>query len=538
MANDQLISQDDPDLFLEYLLRCALTAPGVTASPTAGRILARLVVVGAIEGGDELITPYLVPMPGWDATFEVRTYRPGDLIPTDTREALSASAALKIALRGARDSDDGIEVVSLLETGLERCVLVRDSTGDFEFRFPSSETLIGEPADCGAARAAWNAVLASWKGWTPADDADTGAGTTVPPPQPATGAEAPAAENDTGGLAGWWAPASIEDLTSEEALAGSVPVERADASRAPQAPPAHVAPGAAVGTPEQTVAPPASVDWPPAQTPVEATPVVGAPAQAGASGEGEPLSDAIREAIANVVVEVDLGQMEQVLRRVLDDDRRQLVEPLARRLAARLTESLNVPDTNAVVEAVSRAVPRPGEVADAVAADIGTLLSETILRRRPGDAVGGGNGTAPAGLEHLYVRLDGLEDQLQRSVALLQLLDDRLESGERRASIVERLSESVDEEMHRLAARIDEQVAALAANTAGGSELADGVARLTRKLRQSAAQLDRTLARLDQIFDGVKGSGVTRLGLAASEQGPATPRSAAPGGRGFPVGHG
>ena len=507
MANDQLISPDDPDLFLEYLLRCALTAPGVTASPTAGRILARLVVVGAIEGGDELITPYLVPMPGWDATFEVRTYRPGDLIPTDTREALSASAALKIALRGARDSDDGIEVVSRLETGLERCVLVRDSTGDFEFRFPSSETLIGEPADCGAARAAWNAVLASWKGWTPADDADTGAQTTVPPPQPATGAEAPAAENDTGGLAGWWAPASIEDLASEEALTGSVPVARADASRAPQ-------------------------------TPVEATPVVGAPAQAGASGEGEPLSDAIREAIANVVVEVDLGQMEQVLRRVLDDDRRQLVEPLARRLAARLTESLNVPDTNAVVEAVSRAVPRPGEVADAVAADIGTLLSETILRRRPGDAVGGGNGTAPAGLEHLYGRLDGLEDQLQRSVALLQLLDDRLESGDRRASIVERLSESVDEEMHRLAARIDEQVAALAANTAGGSELADGVARLTRKLRQSAAQLDRTLARLDQIFDTVKGSGVTRLGLAASEQDPATPRPAAPRGRGFPVGHG
>jgi hypothetical protein len=541
MANDQLISLDEPDLFLEYLLRCALTAPGVTASPTAGRILARLIVVGAIEGGDELITPYLVPMPGWDATFDVRTYRPGDLVPTDTREGLSASAALKIALRGARDSDDGIEVVSRMETGLERCVLVRDSTGDFEFRFPSSETLIGEPADCGAARSAWDAVLASWKGWTPADDAATGAWPTAPPPPAPAGTEAPAtpaAEGDTGGLAGWWAPASIEDLTTEEASTRSVPTDPAVASRAQQQAPAPSSPAVAVGVPDESAAPAASAGSPPAQAPVEAAPLAGAPARAGASGAAEPLSDAIREAIANVVVEVDLGQVEQVLRRVLDDDRRQLVEPLARRLAARLTESLDVPDTDTVVEAVSRAVPRPGEVADAVAADIGALLSETILRRRPGDVVAAGNGNAVVGLEQLQVRLDGLQDQLQRSVALLQLLDDRLQSGDRRALVVERLSESVDQEMRRLAARIDDQVAALAANTAGGSELADGVARLTRKLRQSAAQLDRTLVRLDQIFDAAKGSAVTRLGLAAADPAPATPRSAAPGGRGHPVGHG
>ena len=172
MAKNQLISSDEPDLFLEYLLRCALTAPGAETSPTAGRILARLLVVGAIEGGDELITPYLVPMPDGDATFEVRSYRPGDLVPTEVRDGLRAAAALKIALRSARDSDEGIEVVSRTESGLERCVLVRDSTGDFEFRFASPETLIGAPAECAAARRSWEATLAGWRAWVPTEEAD------------------------------------------------------------------------------------------------------------------------------------------------------------------------------------------------------------------------------------------------------------------------------------------------------------------------------------------------------------------------------
>ena len=64
------------------------------------------------------------------------------------------------------------------------------------------------------------------------------------------------------------------------------------------------------------------------------------------------------------------------------------------------------------------------------------------------------------------------------------------------------------------------------------------MARLTRKLRQSAAQLDRTLARLDDIFDAANGGRITRLGLAGGEQPLSAPQSAAPDGRGRPVGHG
>ncbi|MDQ6615530.1 MAG: hypothetical protein M3083_12495, partial [Actinomycetota bacterium] len=201
MVNPNLTVPAEPDLFLEFLLRCALTAPGASSSPTAGRILARLLVVGAIEGGDELVTPYLVPVPGEDASFEVRAYRPGNLDPTEVRAGLGAAAALRIALRAARDGDDGLEVVSQTRAGLERCVLVRDSTGDFEFRFASGETLNGEPEDCAAARRAWAVTLADWRAWVAGEHPEDELGRSRPegiglvsaesPPAPA--APAPAA---------------------------------------------------------------------------------------------------------------------------------------------------------------------------------------------------------------------------------------------------------------------------------------------------------------------------------------------------------
>ena len=148
-------------------------------------------------------------------------------------------------------------------------------------------------------------------------------------------------------------------------------------------------------------------------------------------------------------------------------------------------------------------LPSATEVADVVSAQIGALLSETILSRRFGDI--GGQAAALRGMttavERLEVQLDGLRDEVRRSSSLLAMFDARLEANDRRAAVTERLATSVDQEVQRLAHRIDEQVTALAANTGGGSELSDGVARLTRKLRQSVAQLDRALLRMGEVSD-------------------------------------
>ncbi|MDQ1427831.1 MAG: hypothetical protein QOK39_1307 [Acidimicrobiaceae bacterium] len=560
MANDQLIISDEPDLFLEYLLRCALTAPGAATSPTAGRILARLLVVGAIEGGDELITPYLVPAPGEAAAFEVRTYHPGDLVPMEVRDGLRAAAALKIALRGARDSDNGIEVVSRGESGLERCVLVRDSTGDFEFRFASAETLIGDWATCAAALAAWSDLFAGWRDGAEATAPAPVAAEAQPAPTPApVAASAPAPVSAPAdpwrpeeapapiGSRGWWnSAASSPGLSAPIAPATSSAPPAASAAPAPDVAPATSVPSApssasAPAAPDAAAqfaaspfeAPRAGVVAEAVQAPVEEpaaassrrdhqesedpSPVSPRPVTgeelAVSPATAEDLGAAIRAAIGSLVVEVDLGQVEQLIRRVLDDDRREMVEPLARRLSARLGESLEFPDTRTLVDAVAQVIPQPGDLAEAVASDIGALLSETLLRRRPGESpLGIDAASILAAVEQLHVRVDGLEDQFRKTASMLAVLGEHLDTGDRRAAIAERVTISVDQEMQRLANRIDEQVTALAASAGGGSELADGIARLTRKLRQSVSELDRVLVRLDQVVDQVGGER-PRLGL-------------------------
>ncbi|HEX3425201.1 MAG TPA: hypothetical protein VHT30_03660 [Acidimicrobiales bacterium] len=523
MPNDQLSSTSGTDEFLQYLLRCALTAPGAATSPTAGRILARLLVVGAVEGGDDLITPYLVPAPGGDATFEVRNYQPGNLTPTDIRDGMGAAAALKVALRNARESDDGIEVVSRSESGLERCVLVRDSTGDFEFRFASHETMVGDSNEIAAARQAWDATLRDWRAEMPpgpepeadrpaserrARDRPAGAGTPAgdPGPRDADMAPSPAVSDIAEPTARWWTPDEDQLLAGGARGAGGAGGGGRAGRAAAAAEGGREAGGATepAGATVETPQPTAAVAEGRPNSDVTAGPGREEPAiSAGPDILSDSFTAAMRDAIANLVVEVDFGQVEHVIRKVLDEDHRDMVDPLARRLTARLGESLAHPDTAAIVDIVSQLVPRPDDLAEAVAADVGALLSETVLRRRPGGGMGMGYdaGNVMVGIEELQVRLDRLNDQVQKAAQLLQAVTDHLEAGDRRAAAVERVAVSVDQEMHRLAVRIDEQVSALAATATGGSDLSDGVARLTRKLRQSVAQFDRILLRMDEMVD-------------------------------------
>ncbi len=209
----------------------------------------------------------------------------------------------------------------------------------------------------------------------------------------------------------------------------------------------------------------------------------------------------MQESLSHLKVKPDLRDVEELIARAMTGDRN-LVEPLARRLSARLGESLGRSDPRELIDALLPLIPRPGEVAEAVTADVTALLSEVMLRRRPGELTGGLEGQGiMAAIEKLQVQMDRIGDQLRRSTGALQSIDERMEVSDRRTQAAERIGTSIEQEMQRLALRIDEQVTALAASAGGGSELADGIARLTRKLRQSVVQLDRALVRLDELVE-------------------------------------
>jgi hypothetical protein len=457
----------DSDGFVDLVLRSALTAPGAATDPVAGRVLARLLAVIAVERGDDILAPYLAATPGQPSTFEVRVFRAGDLIPATVTVETGPVAALKTAFRLAREGTAGVEVLSCQTSeAVERCVLVRDATGELEFRFPRAETLVGDPYACATALRVWEATLDEWAaGVSRARDEGPHSG-----PVPSEGQWSAAPSRATFRLD---RGARGDDGRSEaeaDALADVIRECFADLT-------------------------------------VEVL--------SRSSSQNGPVLDALEGFFANLTIEVDLGQVEQLVKNAVEMDRQDIVEPIAKRVAGILGPTLVARLSNADLPArpqpvshpepvpVIMATPSANEVAEIVSAQVGALLSETILSRRYGDS--GGQAAALRAMitavERLEVQLDGLRDEVRRSSSLLTTFDGRLEANDRRAAVTERLATSVDQEVQRLAHRIDEQVTALAANAGSGSELSDGVARLTRKLRQSVTQLDRALVRLGEVSD-------------------------------------
>ena len=510
-----LAAVPDDHIFVDYVLRSALTAPGAATDPVAGRFLARLFATVAVEAGEHQITSYLAPTPQSEATFEVRVFQAGNLTPRTITSDLDAIAAIRMAHRMSHEQNEGVEVLSRVPqldrdwrdspgvdspglSDVERCVFVRDSTGELEYRFAGAETLLGEPEACAQAQRAWAVTLNEWAAWvarergrepgTPTASVAiasasfaTGSSGSVAAVSSAAGSFAPgSAGSFAPGSAGSFAPGSFDDP---------------DLAAAPPAPSVVGSTGLAV-TPDEPVA-------------------------------GAGLIKTLERFFSNLAVEVDLGQIEQLVRQAVDRDRKENIEPLAARVAELLRES--IPPSTALTAARAEAerrdlvpsapvivgVPTAAEVAEVVSAQVGALLSETILSRRYGEA--GGQHSAlqvlHTAVDQMDVRLDGLRDEIRRSTTLLTELSEHLEVADRRAAIAERITTSVDQEMQRLANRIDDQVSALTSSAGGGSELSDGVARLTRKLRQSVAELDRALLRLNQVIDQVGGVADDRVAV-------------------------
>lgn len=441
--------------FVDFVLRSAMTAAAADTDPAAGRILARLLAVVGAERGDEALAPYMAVIPGEASTFEVRVFRAGDLNPTTVTDEDGPVAALKTALHLARDSDGGIEVLSRHRAaGLERCVLVRDSTGELEFRFPRAETMIGDPAACSAALQAWETTFEEWRR---GDGSETSEGVVLVPGRPADPATSRADE-----------PAGHDPR----------------------------------------------------------------------GGDNGGVAELLEGFFSNLTIEVDLGQIEQLVKRAIDVDRHEIVQPVADRVVEVIGPMLaqaSRPDaaSPAAPPPVIVGVPTAREVAEVVSAEVGALLSETILGRHQGfsaDQVPALRGMASS-IERLEVQLEGVRDELRRSSTVLIGIDGRLEANDRRAALTERVMTSVDGEMQRLAHRIDDRVTSLVEGAEGGSELSDGVARLTRKLRQSVAQLDRALLRLDELFERAgadEATGPVLLRSPGRGEPPRQPRAAGP----------
>jgi len=229
-----------------------------------------------------------------------------------------------------------------------------------------------------------------------------------------------------------------------------------------------------------------------------------------------PDTEVLIEAIRHGFATLDFGQVDQLIHSALDSHRRDLTEPLARRLSALLADVLALPDANELATAVAPLVPRPGDVADLVSARIGALLSETVLRRPADTAVqAAALPDIAAAVERVELQLADLRDQVRRSTEVVDGFGDQLDATERRALLIQSSTGALEREMQRLAHSVDDQVARLAANAGSGSELSDGVARLTRKLRQSVAQLDRALVRLDDVLEATEATEGTEASEAS-----------------------
>lgn len=263
-----------------------------------------------------------------------------------------------------------------------------------------------------------------------------------------------------------------------------------------------------------------------ASDPAPAEVVAAAATHAPPAETSEPVDQAgivgaLDRFFSNLTVELDLDQFQDVVARAVTQDRGQAVDDLARRLDGMLQElkvriaDASVPPTAPPPAPAPRPAPQPivvgvptsAEVAEVVSAQIAALLSETVLRRDHGetrDEVQLLRRVATS-IHQIEAQLDGVRDELRRSNSQLTALADHQAVAARHAAASDRLTEAAIHEMQRLANRIDDQVSALAATAGGGSELSDGVARVTRKLRQSVAELDRALERLDQVTDQAGG---------------------------------
>jgi hypothetical protein len=394
------------DRYLDALLLDALTAPGATSSPSAGRIIGQLLGVAAAAGDGDAIAPYLTAMPGRPSSFEVHRYRPGETQPTVVAANLNAADAVRLAMLPLPEDAAGVEVIGRDVSGLLRCAVVKPSRGHLEYLFPDADSFDGNPSDVTQAHRQWVKTLASWSVRA----------------QPPSGAK--------------------------------------DAHQAPPAQPAHR--NGTAGADDSTAL----------------VPVV-PPALPGVGG-GHDVLEVVRSALAQMTVEVDLQEVEDLIRRTVAEG-----PPMAA--------------PRDVARVLAKVVPSAKDIADAVAEKVAGTVALPSPAAVP--ASGADRRLVSAlleAMERLATEMHEVRDQVRKSRTQLDTVEARVNTlGETRTSI-EHLRDAITGDLDRLGQRLEQQ---MKESFDRGESVPSGeqIANLSRRLRRSSIYLDRVLGRLDEL---------------------------------------
>lgn len=491
--------------YLERVLRSAFTEAEGGTDAVARRVVVALLGMAIAQGGGELAATYVCPVPGEDATYEVRgavsAHEGPDEPPIILSEQLNAGAAIRSAIRFSRDGVGGVALVGRSASGVERTSLRRTDDGMLEYLFPGADAYRGPDDAVQQALQRWDETLRQWR---------LGAG----PDQPTNG---------SGGR-------------------GAVAVMSAKAPPAAAGAPDR-APGAAVEddrrAPTSTPSPPESGGEP------------GRPFQVPSAAE---IAEAIQFSLMEMTVDVNMPEMENLIRGTIEASFQAMapapppppppvVVPapaidhaaLAERIANRLLDRLP-----AVVEPVYRNAA--GRVVDAVASRLDPFMSKTQdqldqINTDPGRK---DREQIQSSLEEVHATLAtivGIQQQLlagvSRQVALearaagtvdrldlevhemrdqartwrtaLQTLTEELSATTRRSeSSGDRILSALGRELDEFGNRLRRQLAAVESAVKRGPAdpaATEALNRLTARLARGEAQAELLLERLDQLLD-------------------------------------
>ncbi|MGI8493249.1 MAG: hypothetical protein ACR2KC_07040 [Acidimicrobiales bacterium] len=449
MSDDPNSSEDARDraAYVHHLMLSALSAPGGSRSPMAGRLVADLCGVLAVEGEAEQVARYLAPDPADKATFQVRSFRLGDVHPLTDQGSLDAESALREAARLAAGQTELVEVVAVGANGLRRRVLDRAGRAPMRFYFPDPTYYEGPPSLVAEALERWRWLLDSGRG---------------APSAPVAPAAPPVAALDTTAVAEAVRQA-LGDVTVEVDL-GAVEAVVADALRSTL--------GGAGAT---------ALSLGRSGTDRQSDPARG---DAGGSFASEPPT------------------LEQPSVAVVDQQARSMAEAQARELAERLM---------GMVENRLRQLPAPDPIlgaamgwgqtsgAEEMARAVSASIRPMLANLRPEEVGAGGDSPGAAWMaqaslvsaaEQLHLQLEAFGDRVKSGSRALEGLADELNARERTAAgHTDRLAQTITVSLERLGRRLEERIEDVSAARADAGA--------TRELRDLTLTLSRLVARLD-----------------------------------------
>jgi small-conductance mechanosensitive channel len=239
-------------------------------------------------------------------------------------------------------------------------------------------------------------------------------------------------------------------------------------------------------------------------------------------GNAQDVLEAVRSSLANMTVEVDLQEVEDLIRRTVAEG-----PPIATpRDVARVLAKL-VPTANDIADQVAVKVVEKmaDKLADQMAATVSSALSSTISSTQLVAASPAGAANATSGhdrrlvsalleaMERLATEMHDVRDQVRKSRTQLDTFEGRLNRLGQSDRGLETLRDALTGDLDRLGQRLEQQIKEAADS---GEPVPDGeqIANLSRRLRRSSIYLDRVLGRLDQLIShqaigGPPGNGTT-----------------------------